>query len=104
MESFHELDNILSKMENDEYFIDFLNTRNLEAGIIRLREDQKDTQTSHPLDELYYIIKGEGYISIDRKTQRVRKGTVVFVPANRDHSFYGNKEELLVLYVFSKNK
>jgi quercetin dioxygenase-like cupin family protein len=104
MESFYKLDNILSTMEKDEYFLDFLNTKSLEAGIIRLREDQKDSQTSHVLDELYYVIKGEGNINIDGKASKVHTGSVVFVPANQDHNFYGNKEELVVLYVFSKHK
>jgi mannose-6-phosphate isomerase-like protein (cupin superfamily) len=104
MESYYELDNILSTMEKDEYFADFLNTKNIDAGIIRLRKDQKDTQTSHPLDELYYIIKGDGNIIVDGKARRVRSGSVIFVPSNLSHHFCGNKEELIVLYVFSKHK
>jgi mannose-6-phosphate isomerase-like protein (cupin superfamily) len=104
MESLYELDNILSKIDKDEYFADFVNTKSLEAGIIRLREGQKDTQTSHPLDELYYVIKGEGNIKIGGKAHSVSSGTLVFVPSNTDHNFYGNKDELLVLYVFSKHK
>jgi quercetin dioxygenase-like cupin family protein len=104
MESFYELDTILSTIENDEYFADFLNTKSIEAGIIRLRKDQKDTQTSHPLDELYYVIKGDGNINIDGKAHRVHSGSVIFVPSNLSHNFYGNKEELFVLYVFSKHK
>jgi mannose-6-phosphate isomerase-like protein (cupin superfamily) len=104
MESLYELDNILSTIDNDEYFVDFLNTMSLEAGVIRLRGGQKDTQTNHPLDELYYIIEGEGKINIDGKTHEVSSGTLVFVPAHKDHNFYGNEDELLVLYVFSKHK
>jgi|ERR687895_400576 mannose-6-phosphate isomerase-like protein (cupin superfamily) len=104
MESLYELNNILSTIDNDGYFADFLNTESLEAGVIRLRGGQKDTQTNHPLDELYYVIKGEGKINIDGKTHGVGSGTLVFVPAHEDHNFYGNKDELLVLYVFSKHK
>jgi quercetin dioxygenase-like cupin family protein len=104
MESFYELDTILSTIKKEEYFADFLNTKSIEAGIIRLRKGQSDTQTSHPLDELYYVIKGDGNINIDGKAHRVKSGSVVFVPSNLSHNFYGNKEELLVLYVFSKHK
>jgi quercetin dioxygenase-like cupin family protein len=104
MESLYELDTILSTIEKEEYFADFLKTKNIEAGIIRLRKDQKDTQSSHPLDELYYVIKGDGNINIDGKAHRVHSGSVIFVPSNLSHNFYGNKEELLVLYVFSKSK
>jgi mannose-6-phosphate isomerase-like protein (cupin superfamily) len=103
MASFYEIDGILSNLEKDEYFVDFLNTKSLEAGIIRLRKDQKDTQTNHPLDELYYVVKGEGYIRIGGKSQPVKQGTIIFVPAEIDHNFYGNKEDLVVLYIFSKH-
>jgi mannose-6-phosphate isomerase-like protein (cupin superfamily) len=98
----YELENILSTLDNDDYFLDFLNTRSLEAGIVRLRVDQNDTQTSHPIDELYYVIEGEGYLRINGKNHRVRKGTIVFVPAYTDHKFHGNQADLIVLYIFPK--
>jgi mannose-6-phosphate isomerase-like protein (cupin superfamily) len=102
MEQFFQINSILSGLEVDEYFVDFLNTNSLEAGIIRLRKDQKDTQTSHPLDELYCVISGEGYIRIKGNSQSVNQGTVIFVPAESDHNFYGNKGDLVVLYIFPK--
>ena len=80
MASFYKIDSILSNFEKDEYFVDFLNTKSLEAGIMRLRKNQKDTQTNHPLDELYYVVKGEGYIRIGGKSERVNQGTIIFVP------------------------
>jgi mannose-6-phosphate isomerase-like protein (cupin superfamily) len=102
MESIHELNTILSSLEKNDYFADFLNTKHLEAGIIRLREDQKDTQDAHPLDELYYVIEGEGYLRINLKNHRVGRGTSIFVPADTAHNFHGNKGDLIVLYVFAK--
>ena len=98
----YELENILSTLDNDDSFVDFLNTRSLEAGIIRLRVDQRDTQTSHPIDEIYYVIEGEGYLRINGKNHRVRKGTIVFVPAYTDHKFHGKQGNLIVLYIFPK--
>jgi len=98
----YELENILSTLDNDHYFVDFLNTRSLEAGIIRLRVDQNDTQASHPRDEVYYIIEGEGFLNIKGKNHRVHKGTTVFVPAYTDHKFHGNQGNLTVLYIFPK--
>jgi mannose-6-phosphate isomerase-like protein (cupin superfamily) len=103
MEQFYQINNILSGIKEDDYFVDFLNTKSLEAGIIKLRKDQKDTQTSHPLDELYYIIRGDGYIRIGGKSQPVNQGTIIFVPAQIDHSFYGNEGDLVILYIFPKH-
>jgi len=98
----YKLENILSTLDDDNYFVDFLNTRSLEAGIIRLRVDQNDTQTSHPIDELYYVVEGEGYLRINGKNQMVHKGTIIFVPANSEHNFHGNQADLTVLYIFPK--
>lgn len=102
MESIHELRNILSMIEGDNYFVDFLNTKNLDAGIIRLQENQKDTQSSHPEDEIYYVIEGNGLISINKKDYTIHRGTVIFVPANIKHKFHGNKGELIVLYILPR--
>ena len=103
MEQFYQINSILSGLEEDDYFVDFLNTKSLEAGIIKLRKDQRDIQTSHPLDELYYIIRGDGFIRIGGKSQPVNKGTIIFVPAQIDHNFYGNKGDLVILYIFPKH-
>jgi mannose-6-phosphate isomerase-like protein (cupin superfamily) len=102
MASFYELDKILSTIERDEYFVDFLNKKSLDAGIIRLREHQKDTQTIHSLDELYYVIEGEGYILVNQKHHRISKGTTIFVPAYTEHNFQGSHGDLIVLYVFAR--
>ena len=100
MESFYELDSILSMLDKDEYFLDFLSTESLEVGVIRLRREQNDTQTSHPRDEIYYVIEGEGFLRIKGKDHSVRKGTTVFVPAYANHKFHGNQGNLIVLYIF----
>ena len=102
MKSIHKLEDILNTIGKDDYFVDFLNTMSLEAGIIRLREGQEDIQTTHSLDEIYYVIGGEGYIRIEGKSQPVNQGTIIFVPAEIDHNFYGNKEDL-VYYTFFQN-
>ena len=66
MERIYDLGKILSGLEGskEDYYVDFLNTRRFEAGIIRLRKDQEDTQATHSVDEIYYVIEGEGLIRI----------------------------------------
>lgn len=104
MENIYELGKILSDLEDskEDYFVDFLNTKSFEAGIIRLHRDQEDTQSTHSVDEIYYVIEGEGLIRIGGKNYEVRKGKIVFVPASTEHRFHGNKGDLIVLYVFAK--
>jgi mannose-6-phosphate isomerase-like protein (cupin superfamily) len=102
MELFYELENIISTLGKDEYFAGFLNTKSLEAGIIRLREGQIDTQSRHSMDEIYYVIEGKGLIDISGKNHQINRGSLVFVPAHTEHRFHGNKGEIIVLYIFAK--
>jgi mannose-6-phosphate isomerase-like protein (cupin superfamily) len=104
MERIYELGKVLSGLEHskEDYYVDFLNTKSFEAGIIRLHRDQDDTQSTHSLDEIYYVIEGEGLIRIGRQNYEVCKGKIVFVPANTEHRFHGNIGDIIVLYVFAK--
>jgi mannose-6-phosphate isomerase-like protein (cupin superfamily) len=97
-----QLGDMLSKIGKDEYFNDFLKIRDLEAGVIRLRPGQEDTQEPHPADELYYVVEGSGLMELGKaKDKPVKKGSIIFVPAGLHHRFYGNKEDLIVLYMFA---
>lgn len=97
-----ELDDMLAKIGDDEYFNDFLRARHLEAGVIRLRPGEDDTQTPHDADELYYVVQGSGYLEAGAERKAVKKGSVVFVPAKMPHHFYGNRDLLVVLYMFAE--
>ncbi len=81
-------------------FHTFINKNTLAAGILRLSPDQKDTQAPHDSDEIYYVIRGDGFLSIDGKDYSVSEGMAYFVGKNIDHKFHGNKKELVVLYFF----
>lgn len=96
------LDDKLGEIGDDEYFNDFLRIRHLDAGVLRLRPGEEDTQTPHDSDELYYVVQGSGYLEAGNERKAVKKGSVVFVPAKMPHHFYGNKELLVVLYMFAE--
>jgi mannose-6-phosphate isomerase-like protein (cupin superfamily) len=98
-----ELSGLLSELDKEGgYFIDFLKIRDLEAGVLRLHFGEKDTQEPHSADELYYVIEGSGFIELGKTTRPVKKGSIIFVPAKMHHRFYGNKDELVVLYMFAE--
>jgi mannose-6-phosphate isomerase-like protein (cupin superfamily) len=73
----------------------------LEAGIIALRPSEKDTQQPHSADELYFVVEGSGFIELGKRKHPVKKGSIIFVPAKMAHRFSGNKEDLVVLYIFA---
>jgi mannose-6-phosphate isomerase-like protein (cupin superfamily) len=95
----HELNNLLSEL-NDQggYFIDFISTKGIQAGIIRLHPGENDTQEPHSVDEVYYVIEGNGFIKLDGKDHEIKQGICIFVPAKAEHRFHGNKDHLVIFY------
>ena len=104
MDKIFDLESILLKLDKKDdstYFLDFLLNNSFEAGVLRLNPGQKDTQGPHSEDELYFVMEGKGYINILEENQEIRKGSCIFVPSKTKHYFHGNKERLVVLYVFN---
>ena len=93
----------LDKLDLDSYFLDIMHTNSFEVGILRLNPGQKDTQGPHSADELYFVVEGEGFISIQGKDHGIRKGSCIFIPSKTKHYFHSNKNRLIVLYIFSKS-
>ena len=87
--------------KSNSYFHTFINKESLAVGVIFLKPGEKDTQDPHESDEIYYIISGDGFLQISEKSHPIKKGQVYFVAKNIPHHFYGNTENLSVLYFFS---
>ena len=86
--------------KGNEYFQTFINQQSLAAGVLVLQPGEKDTQEPHETDEVYFIIKGDGFLKIKNKDYPVEPNKIYFVAKNIEHFFYGNKKELVVLYFF----
>jgi len=86
--------------KSKSYFHTFINKENLAAGMLRLAPGKEDTQVPHDSDEIYYIIRGDGFLNIDGKDYSISEGMSYFVAKNLEHKFHGNKKELVVLYFF----
>ena len=86
--------------KSNEYFHTFINTQSLAAGVLVLQPGKEDTQEPHETDEVYFIIRGDGFLKIKNKDYPVEPNKMYFVAKNIEHFFYGNKKELVVLYFF----
>ena len=99
MKNIYQVNDVLSELDrHGGYFIDFITTRHIEAGILRLRPGDNDTQEPHSVDEVYFVIQGNGLININGKNYTVKEGTFMFVAAGTEHRFHGNSEDLIVFY------
>lgn len=105
MERIVDIDSTLSELNqvanSNTYFLDFMYTKSFEAGILRLNPGQKDTQGPHLEDELYVVMQGEGFINILDKNHKIKKGSCIYVPSKTKHYFHGNKNQLVILYIFN---
>lgn len=86
--------------KSPEYFHTFINRNTLAAGVLILQPGQEDTQAPHDFDELYYVVKGDGYLKINKKDYQIKEGKAFFVQKDVEHYFFGNTKELIVLYFF----
>lgn len=84
-----------------DYFHTFINRRNIAAGILVLQPGQDDTQTPHDSDEVYYVVRGDGFLRINDKDYAVSEGMAYFVQKDIPHRFFGNTCELVAVYFFS---
>ena len=97
----YNISKYIDKVKNgNEYFNTFINTENLAAGVLVLQAGEEDTQEPHDSDEVYYIIKGDGFLKIKNKDYSVEPNKMYFVEKKVEHFFHGNKKELVVLYFF----
>src|SRR6266480_2856660 len=90
-----------SRKESGRAYLEFLRVSSLSAGVYVLAAGSTDTQKPHREDEMYYVVRGRARMRIGEKEQAVIAGSIIFVAANVQHSFYEIMEELVVLVFFA---
>ena len=79
---------------------EFLRVPDLSAGLYVLEAGAVDPQSPHTEDELYYVVRGRGAITVGDETRNVSAGSLIFVAANVPHRFHDIEERLELLVVF----
>ena len=94
---------LLSRVEgNEARYHEFLKVPSLSVGIYRLPAGSRDMQAPHLEDEVYHVIEGKARLRVGDKTHDIRPGSVLFVRATMEHSFFDIEEDLIVLAFFGK--
>lgn len=81
-------------------FYEFLRGRQMSCAMYRLPAGATDMQAPHLEDEVYVVIEGRARLKIDGVEQDVAPGTVLFVAATTEHSFFDITEDLTLLAMF----
>lgn len=79
---------------------EFLRVPDLSAGLYVLEAGATDPQSPHTEDELYYVIRGRGRVTVGDEARDVVPGSLVFVAARVPHRFHDIIERLEILVVF----
>jgi mannose-6-phosphate isomerase-like protein (cupin superfamily) len=85
---------------NEPRFYEFLRSRQMSCAMYRLPVGATDMQAPHLEDEVYVVIEGRARLKIDGVEQDVAPGTVLFVAATTEHSFFDITEDLTLLAMF----
>jgi len=96
-----QLSDLLEKVEgNSPRFYEFLRVSALSCAVYRLPAGAKDMQAPHLEDEVYLVIDGRARLRIAGKEHEVRRGTVLYVRATAEHSFFDIEEDLSLIAFF----
>jgi mannose-6-phosphate isomerase-like protein (cupin superfamily) len=102
MQHFFDIDDIDGQRAGaNKRYLEFLRVPAMSAGVYSLPKGATDPQKPHHEDEIYYVVKGKARMKIDDMDGEVKAGSIIFVEAERQHSFYDITEDLEVLVFFA---
>jgi mannose-6-phosphate isomerase-like protein (cupin superfamily) len=98
------LDEILEwEQKQDVYSFDVLNKEYFDVELKRYSPERegRDSDHTHDMDELYYVISGSGKVSVGDTTHSIQEGEMIFVESGERHEFFDREEEIIVLKVLA---
>lgn len=97
-----ELENEIAKQHaSGRPYREFLRVPSLSCGIYTLPAGAKDLQAPHDEDEVYYVVRGCGRVRVGGEDQAVGPGSLLYVRATSEHSFFEIDEEITLLVFFA---
>ena len=96
-----DLADLVAKCEGrDAPYLEFLRVPALSCGIYQLEVGAQDRQASHDEDEVYFVLKGKAQFNQGREKRAVSPGSILYVPADTEHSFVEIESDLSLLVFF----
>jgi mannose-6-phosphate isomerase-like protein (cupin superfamily) len=89
------------RAQSNKLYLEFLRVPALSAGVYTLKAGQRDPQSPHHEDEVYYIVEGEGMIRVAEADRSVKSGSIVYVAAHVPHHFHSITADLKILVFFA---
>ncbi len=80
---------------------EFLRVPSLSCGVYSLPAGASDLQSPHDEDEVYYVLSGSGRLKVGGEEQSIGAGSVLYVRATSEHSFFEVDEDITLLVFFA---
>jgi mannose-6-phosphate isomerase-like protein (cupin superfamily) len=80
---------------------EFLRVPSLSCGIYTLEAGATDLQAPHDEDEVYYVVRGRARLRVGSEERSVGPGSILYVGATSDHSFFEIEEDMTLLVFFA---
>jgi mannose-6-phosphate isomerase-like protein (cupin superfamily) len=98
---FMDTEKYLFKGEGNDYYMlvprDM--TQAMESCLVVLRKGEEVPPHSHPEEQVYFIIRGEGVFRIGDEETKIAPEMVVYIPGNEPHQVRPTSDELVYAYV-----
>lgn len=92
---------ISEREESGLPYREFLRVPALSCGIYFLEAGATDLQSPHDEDEVYYVVKGHGRVRVRDQDRSVGPGSILYVQASSEHSFFEIEEDMTLLVFFA---
>ncbi len=97
---FH-LDELVESVEQGTVSMqEFLRTPSLSCSIYHVPAGSNEMSKAHEEDELYLILEGRGHLRVEDSVHEVTRGTLMYVHAACDHTYFDIEESITALVFF----
>lgn len=97
-----ELSEIKDKLKGDAVeYLEFLKVSALSCGVYKLAAGSTDMQAPHDEDEVYLVLEGRARMRLGDEDKAVGPGSLLYVSATTEHSFFEIEEDMTLLVFFA---
>jgi mannose-6-phosphate isomerase-like protein (cupin superfamily) len=97
-----DLQEVRDKLKGEAVeYLEFLNVPALNCGIYFLAAGSTDMQAPHDEDEVYMVLDGRARMRLGDEERAVGPGSLLYVSATTQHSFFEIEEDMTLLVMFA---
>ena len=96
-----QLSDLIKTVEKEKLSMqEFLRTPSLSCSIYHVPTGSDEMSKAHEEDELYLILEGKARLRVEDTVHDVKQGTLMYVHAACDHSYFDVEESITALVFF----